>query len=220
MSHHLLDETSAKAFRFAKIRYLIIIGVIIAIICVCIALIIYQQNQKNKFAKIAKEYAEINSLYYQENLQNSNESVDSSSGDKVNHDKSMASFAQFALKHAKEPYGWQAAIRTANYYINQGNLQAAKELFEIIIPHTYNYPLIQMKVGTTLAGIYAELGEEAKSLEQIQYVNQIASNPLPEETGLFYSQILYLFNKTDEARQKLSTLTSEQAKIWLHYIEK
>lgn len=220
MSHHLLDETSAKAFRSAKIRYLIILGAIIATVLVCIALIIYQQNQKNKFAKIAKEYAEINSLFYQENLQNSNESPDSSSNDTVNHDKSMASFAQFALKHAKEPYGWQAAIRTANYYIKQGNLQAAKELFEIIIPNTYNYPLIQMKVGTTLAGLYTQLGEEAKAVQQIEYVSKISSNPTAEQTVLFYAQILYVFDKFDDARQKLSTLTSEQAKIWLHYLEK
>lgn len=219
MSHHLLDETSAKAFRAAKLRYAIIIGSLIALAITCTGLVIYNQNQKNKFAKIAKEYAEINSLYYQENLQelNTSQNSESVSEQNVDHTKSMSLFAQFAVKHATEPYGWQAAIRTGNYYINQGNLQVAKELFEAIIPYTTKAPILQIKLGTVLSGIYTQENDTEKALQQIESTNKIAGNPLPEQTKLFQAKILYIFGKTDESRQISNTLNTAPAKIWLNY---
>lgn len=221
MSHKLLDETSAKAFRAAKLRYLFIVGAIVLISLICIGVFVYQNKQKKHLAKLSKEYAQIESLYYQENQQAQNTLSKSlqEQNQTVNHENSISKFRQFALEHAKDPYGWQAAIHVANYAINNDNIQATKELFEIIIPYTYNFPLLQIKFGTALAEIYINEKQYDKAIERLEYIDKIQNNPAREQTKLLYGQTLYLVGKTQEAKQVLESLNIPDAKTWLHYIE-
>ncbi len=221
MSHKLLDETSAKAFRAAKLRYLFIIGTIVFITLVCVGVFVYQNKQKKHLTTLAKEYAQIEALYYQENqlAQTSPSKSPQSNDEAVNHEKSMTKFREFALKHPKDSYGWQAAIRASNYAINSGNIQVAKELFETIIPNSYNFPLIQIKFGTALAEIYSTEKQYAKAIERLEYIETISSNPVLEQTKLLHAQILYQAGKKQEAIEILKYLNTEQAQTWLHYIE-
>jgi len=219
MPHQYLDETSAKAFRAAKLRYLFIVCTVLFITLVCIGVFIYQNKQKKSLAKLAQEYAHIESLYYQENQQTLKTSSASEQNQIIDHAKSIALFRQFAWSNARNSYGWQAAIRTVNYDINNGNIQAPKELLQRIIENSYNFPLIQIKFGLALSSIYVNEGNYDDALQQIEYLEKIPKNPIEEEVKLFHAQVLYKFNKKEEASDILKNLDSDKAKIWLGYIE-
>lgn len=234
----LFEETSYKAIKTAQRRKWTLIGLILTLLLIGIGILIYNQMTTSKNLKLANEYASIEEIFNKENLANQ-KTMEQFKGTlpkdfTPDFSKSMPLFVDFSKKYVKEPIGWQAAIRAATYYISKNANDKAKEILEPILQPSASYPLIQVKVRTTLAGIYAAEKNEQKALAELNVVEQIAQNPEPNQARLLKAQIHYtLGNKTEavkilnqiistnseQATQNQNSETQQQAKIWLNYLE-
>ena len=236
----LFEETSYRAIRIAQRRKWTLIALIASVIVIGLGFLIYNQAMSSKIQKLSKEYAEIEEVYNQENseIQKLAEAAKGNLPKDFSPDytKSMELFSQFSKKYASEPSGWQAAIRAGTYYISKGLNDKAKEILEPVVENAGNYPLIQIRVRTALAGIYSSEKNDQKALEQLKVVEEIPQNPLPNQARLLRAQILFISGNKAEAQKILNQIISsndpastslsnqasqiqQQAKIWLNYLE-
>ena len=236
--NNLFEETSYKAIKTAQRRKWTLIGLIVAILLVGVSLLIYNQMTTSKNLKLANEYANIEEIFNKENSENQ-KIIEQFKGNlpkdfSPNFEKSMPLFAEYAKKYVKEPIGWQAGIRSATYYISKNLNNKAKEILEPIVIYSAKYPLIQVKVRTTLAGIYLTEKQEQKALSEISIVEAIVQNPEPNQARLLKAQISYAMGDKEQAIKILNQIISsnseqnkqnqtseiqQQAKVWLNFLE-
>lgn len=238
----LFEETSYRAIKIAQRRKWTLITLIASVIVVGLGFLIYNQALNSKTQKLAIEYAGIEEVYNQENLefQKKSEAVKGNlpKNDLPDYTKSMDLFSQFSKKYASEPSSWQAAIRAGTYYISKGLNDKAKDILEPVIENAGRHPLIQVRVRTALAGIYIAEKNDQKALNELKVVEEIPQNPLPNQARLLRAQILFLSGNKTEALKILNQIISsnddvttptypssqasqiqQQAKIWLNYLE-
>jgi predicted negative regulator of RcsB-dependent stress response len=237
----LFEETSYRAIRVAQRRKWTLMALIASIILIGIGFLIYNQNLNSKTQKLATEYAEIEEVFNQENLEFQKKSETAKGKlpieNSPEYPKSMELFSQFSKKYSSEPSGWQAAIRAGTYYISKGLNEKAKEILEPVVENTGSHPLIQIRVRTALAGIYSSEKNNERALNELKVVEEIPQNPLPNQARLLRAQILFISGNKTEALKILNQIISsndtvsssdltnqasqiqQQAKIWLNYIE-
>lgn len=232
----LFEETSYQAIQAAHRKKWAYIGIFLVVAAVIAILVISDLMMSRAQNKVALEYASIEQIYQKEttDFQEKYKSSQPPQGAEPNYSKSMPLFSQFAVKHNNNPYGWQAAIRSATYFIAQKNPKQAQDILESILPHVQKFPLVQIKVRTTLASVYAAQNENAKALEQLNFVEKISDNPAPNQAKLLKAQILFVSGNKKEATQILNQIisatntgdsksssedqTRKQAQLWLSYI--
>lgn len=234
----LFEETSYKAIKTAQRRKWTLIGLVLALILVGVSILIYNQMTTSKNLRLANEYANIEEVFNKENLDNQ-KVIEQFKGNlpkdySPEFSKSMPLFTEFAKKYVKEPIGWQAGIRAATYYISKNNNDKAKEILEPIVQASARQPLIQVKVRTTLAGLYAAEKNEQKALDELKIVEAIPQNPEPNQARLLKAQLLFTMGDKNEAIKTLNQIvstnseqnkqsqnsdTQQQAKVWLNYLE-
>ncbi|APJ02748.1 tetratricopeptide repeat protein [Silvanigrella aquatica] len=239
----LFEETSYRAIRTAQRRKWTLISLIASVILFGIGILIYNQFVTSKNQRLAKEYSAIEEIYNQENLEFQKKYTEAKgnlpANVKADNAKSMEQFAQFAKTYASEPMGWLAGIRAGNYYITHDLNLKAKEILEPIVQTASNQPLIQVRVRTALAGIYAAEKDDQKALLELKIVEEIPQNPFPDQARFLRAQILYYSGNKAEALKILNQIISnpdssnsanplnqnagsqikQQAKIWLNYLE-
>ncbi|KAB8027749.1 tetratricopeptide repeat protein [Fluviispira multicolorata] len=237
----LFEETSYRAIKVAQRRKWTFIGSVLFVLVLGVSFIIYNNIAKNKESKLAAEFASIDMIYNQENL--AFQKLAEAAKDKLPQDaspdysNSMALFAQYALDHPAEPSGWQAAVRAASYFMTKGQNIKAKEVLESIESYVNKFPLVEIRVRTALASLYAEEQNSQKAIEELKRVEEIPSNPLPNQARLLKGQILFLSGNKPEAQKVFNQIISttseassldisgqtsqiqQQAKIWLSYID-
>jgi predicted negative regulator of RcsB-dependent stress response len=142
---------------------------------------------------------------YQKQLENL-QSIELAKDLRPDHGKSTPLFKEFADKYASHPLGWQAALRVAQESIKDKNFDEAISRLEPILPKTRSFPIMQVKIRDTLAGLYAEKGDFAKALAEIRIIEEISENPAPDQTLLRKAQFLYLSGDKDAARQLLEQI--------------
>jgi len=233
----LFEETSYQAIQAAqRKKWLFIAG--FAFVATVIAVLVikdYVSNQSQN--KIASEYAAIDLQYQKEtsDFQEKSQTTQNKSDKQATPDysKSMAQFKSFALSHSNDPYGWQAAIRCATYFIAQHDLASAQSVLNAIESKTNGYPLLHFKVATTLASLYTSQKENNKALEILSSLEKTENDSNLDQVHLLKAQILFVSGKKNEAIQVLNQLisssntselsadpnsTKHRAKIWLNYI--
>lgn len=237
----LFEETSYRAIKIAQRRKWTLIILIVSVVIIGLGFLIYNQALNSKEQKLAAEYAGIEEVYNQENLefQKKSEAAKANLPKDFSPDytKSMDLFSQFSKKYASEPSGWQAAIRASTYYISKGLNDKAKEVLEPVVENAGSHPLIQIRVRTALAGIYSSEKNNQKALDELKVVEEIPQNPLPNQARFLRAQILFLSGNKAESLKILNQIISssdnasitdptnqasqiqQQAKIWLNYLE-
>ncbi len=186
-------SNTTKALKLAHRRKWILTGAILFTVILTVCAFVYHQINESKEKVIASEYAAIDFAYSQE---------------KQDHNLSMAQFRTFSLKYPQNPYGWQAALRSSAYFISNNNLLEAQKQLEAILPYTSNENLIQIKIRTALAGIYADQNNVQKSLEQLVIVENLPRNPFPNQSRFLKAQILITAGNKTEARKVLNQIIS------------
>lgn len=237
----LFEETSYRAIKVAQRRKWTLVGLVSSIAVVGVGFLVYNQAINSKETKLSAEYSAIEEIYNQENsaFQKKVQAEKATLPKDASPDytRSMDSFFQFAKANPSEPIGWQAAIRAATYYISIGQNNKAKEILEPVVENAGRAPLIQVRVRTALAGIYASEQNEQRAIEELKVVEEIPQNPLPNQARLLRAQILFLSGNKEEAQKILNQIISspsevassdfssqgsqiqQQAKIWLNYLE-
>ncbi|WP_186649627.1 tetratricopeptide repeat protein [Fluviispira vulneris] len=240
-ANSLFEETSYRAIRVAQRRKWTLIGSILLVFIVGITFLVYNNIVKNRESKLAAEFASIDSIYNQENMafqKLANAAKENLPKDQMpDNTNSMNLFAQFAKDHPTEPSGWQAAVRAASYFIAKGQNNKAKEVLEPIENNLNKYPLVEIRVRTALATIYAAEQNNTKALEELKLVEDIPANPMPNQARFLQGQILFLSGNKQEAQKVFSQIIStssektppemstqasqiqQQARIWLNYLD-
>lgn len=206
-------DQSAKAIRAAYRRKWMLIGALGLIVASAIAAVVVHQNNKASERVFTQQYLKAQELFNQEieefreklskseNLQN----VDSLEPD---HTGSTPLFREFAQAHPDHPLGWQAALQVAQQSMASGSFQEAVDLLAPMVPKTRRFPIMQVKLRETLAGLYAELGDYEKALAELDIVEKIPENPLPAATALRRAQFLFLSGDKTGAQGLLEQLAS------------
>ncbi len=206
-----------------------------------IGLIVISWQQNTKDLQLAQEYAAIEVVYHQEALasQKKMETEKNFDSNLLEYPRSMELFAQFAKKYPRFPIGWQAAVRSATYYLSKKQDDKAQEVLESVIQYLdfKKSVLLQIRIRSALAGIYAAAKKNQKAIHELQIVEGIPENPFPEQARFLRAQILFLSGKKEEAQKLLNQIVSsmpektelphssqnleiyQQAKIWLNYLE-
>lgn len=232
----LFEETSYQAIQAAHRKKWTFIGIFLLVITIITALIAKDYFSSRAQSKIADEYARIDLIYQKENavFQEKTKTASATKNSEADYSQSMPLFYKFALDHKDNPYGWQAAIRTAAYFIAKDKNKEAEEVLVAILPSIEKFPLVQSKVGMTLASVYAAQKENAKAIEELSKVENLAENPTPNQTRLLKAQILFASGNKKEANKVLNQIisspaptdntfgsedqTKKQAQLWLSYI--
>lgn len=232
----LFEETSYQAIQAAHRKKWAYIGIFLVVAAVIAILVISDLMMSRAQNKLATEYASIEQIFQKEttDFQEKYKSSQPPQGAEPDYSKSMPLFSQFALKHNSTPYGWQAAIRSATYFMAKKNPKQAQDVLEAILPHVQKFPLVQVKVRMTLASIYTTEKDNAKAIEQLDLVEKISDNPAPNQAKLLKAQILFvsgnkkeasqIFNQiisatnTDDSKSSSEDQTRKQAQLWLSYI--
>lgn len=210
------DTNARKAIQIAHRRKWTLIGFILFTIILIIVFFVVHQIKSSKELLIANEFAEIDNIYnqenmvYQEKLQEQKSNTSSQPIPKLEPDysTSMSRFYEFALKYPHNPNAWQAAIRSSTYFISKNNLEFAQKELEAILPFTSQHELIQIKIRTTLAGIYATQNNSQKALEQFKIVENLPHNPNPNQSRLLKAQFLISLGQIAEAKKVLNQIIS------------
>ena len=203
-------------------KTLFICFIILVVVCI-IGFFTYFQAMSSHEKTIAKEYDAIEQIYQQENLAyqqkvselkdknpaSSNE-LESTKID-PNYEISMPQFYQFALKYPQDPFGWLAALRSSTYFIQQNKLDEAKKELELILPHTNKKTILQIKLRTTLAGIYASQNLFPQALKQLSILENYPHNPLKNQSLLLRAQILIASNNIPDAKKALYQIIATPA---------
>lgn len=218
-NNKLFDNNALKAIQAAQRRKWTFIGLICGIIVVIIAAVIYHEIHAAQENKIAAEYTTIDEIYNQENLayqqtiqakkaDKTQQGNQSESKTEPDYEKSMATMKDFALKYPESPYGWQAAIRSSTYFITKNKPEDALKELETVLPYTSRQDLVQIKIRTSLAGIYASQNNTAKAIEQLNIVENLPHNPLPNQSRFLKAQILIAAGNKEEAKRVLNQIIS------------
>lgn len=199
----------------------IIIGAFFLVIALIAMSIIFHQVRLSHEKILAKEFAEIDSIYNQETVDFQKKQADQVEKDKAaktvtppdqnvepDYTQSMQKFSDFALKNPQSPYAWEAAIRAASYYISKNNYEVAQKDLESILPFSSNQQLIQIKVRTTLAGIYVRENNVSKAIEELTIVQNYPKNPYPDQSRYLKAEILLTSGNKDEAKKVLNEIIS------------
>ena len=214
------DNNAMKAIKGAHRRKWTLIGAIFLLLVIIICIVIYHTIKTARENVIANQYAEIDSIYNQENLvyqQKIQEQKDNKSpttaatiAAKIDPDysTSMPKFRDFALKYPQDPYGWQAAIRSSTYFISNNKPEDAQKELEAVLPYTSNQDLVQIKIRTALAGVYASQSNTQKALDQLTIVENLPHNPLPNQSRFLKAQILVAAGNKADAKKVLNQIMS------------
>jgi thioredoxin-like negative regulator of GroEL len=232
----IFEETSYQAIQAAHRKKWTFIGVFLLVITIITALIAKDYFSSRSQNKIANEYARIDLIYQKETaaFQEKTKTASVAKNSEADYSQSMPLFYKFALEHKDNPYGWQAAIRTATYFIAKDKNKEAEEVLTAISPNIQKFPLVQTKVGMTLASVYAAQKNNAKAIEELSKVENLAENPMPNQARLLKAQILFVSGNKKEANKILNQIisspvpadskpgsedqTKKQAQLWLSYI--
>lgn len=231
----LFEETSYQAIQAAHRKKWTFIGVFLLVITIIATLIAKDYFSSQSQNKISAEYARIDLVYQKETalFQEKTKNAPATQNSEADYSQSMPLFYKFALEHKDSPYGWQAAIRAATYFIAKDKNKEAEEVLAAILPNIQKFPLVQSKVGMTLASIYAAQKNNAKALEELDKIEKLAENPTPNQTRLLKAQILFVSGNKKEASKILNQIisspapidskpgsddqTKKQAQLWLSY---
>lgn len=217
MNRKIFDDNAGKAIQKAQRRRWVLIGFFLASFTLTILLVVYHQINSSKEAKIAQDYTNIEDIYNQENLifqqtlekQKNQANLNS----EPEHAVSMSQFRDFVLKYPQNPYAWQAAVRSSTYYIMKNNYEDAKKTLEVVLPYVYKFELLQVKIRTTLAGIYANENNVTKAIEQLNIVENLPHNPMPNQSRLLKAQILMASSNNEEAKKVLNQIISSPNQV-------
>ncbi|MES2615932.1 MAG: tetratricopeptide repeat protein [Bdellovibrionota bacterium] len=191
----LFEDNAMKAIKVAHRRKWTSIIAAVFVLLVIIAVVVYHEVKSSRDAVLAEQYTEIENIFNQENTDN--------------HSNSMPKFRDFAIKNPQNPYGWQAAIRSSIYFIKINKLVDAQKLLEAVLPYTLNHELVQIKIRTALAGIYASQNNIPKAIEELTIVENFPHNPMPNQSRFLKAQIYAAANKQAEAKKVLNQIISE-----------
>ena len=124
----------------------------------------------------------------------------------------MTLFEQFALEHPKEPYGWQAVFVQVTITLIMEIFKQQKNFLTTIIPYTYKFPLIYIKLNMRSPGIMPTKMMPQMHCNIFLIILGKLRNPISDQTKFYHAKILHAFDKSEEARQILNTLTTEGCK--------
>ncbi len=216
VNHKLFEDNALKAIKSAHRRKWTLIGLVFVVVLGLITVVIFHEINVSRENVIANKYAEIEEIYNQENAayqqkMQQKKGVESLETEVPDYSVSMARFQNFALKYPKNPYAWQAAIRSSTYFIMNNKIIEAQKELEAVLPYTSKYDLIQIKIRTTLAGMYATQNNTSKALEQLAIVEKLPHNPMPNQSRLLSAQILVSVGNLTDAKKMLNQIISSQS---------
>jgi predicted negative regulator of RcsB-dependent stress response len=206
-------DRSEAAIRAAFRRKWTLIGTVVLVIGAGVGVLSAHLARERAERSLTKAYLAAQTAYedeldaYQKQLQ-SLEDIEKAKDLRPNHDKSTPLFKEFAETYAGHPLAWQASLRLAQEEMKNKNFDEAIRRLEPILPRTRAFPLVQVKVRETLAGLYAEKGDFSRALSELALVEKIAENPLPQGTLLRKAQFAYLSGDKEGAGKLLAELAS------------
>lgn len=229
----LFEDNSYQAIKKAQLRLWTSIGTVVVIVIAICLFVVFNQMKSTKDEKISSEYSSIANIYSQE-LIDFNRKKDSSPNASPDHTQSADLFAKFAKVNKENPYGWQAALQSATYFIETNKYPSAQEVLEVIAPYISASGLLQIKVKTTLATLYSMQKDYDKAISELTFVENMKNNPFPGQAALLKGKILFIAGKKADAQKVFSDLIArsgsdksvsaerekliQQAKIWLSYV--
>lgn len=213
----IFEETSERAIRAAHRRKWTVIATVGLVVAIGAGLLIFSWQKGRDERALTQSFLDIEAVYQGE-LQSFEDKL--RADPKLNtpdarpdHAASTQKFSEFAKAHVKSPLGWQAALRAANNLIEQQKYAEAQALLEPLLIKTLKHMVFQVRVRKTLAGLLAEQGQFDPALEQLNFLEKLADNPLVPEVRLMKAQVLYKKGQKDEAGKILRELAADKSTV-------
>lgn len=206
------DDTAMNAIRAAHRRQWTTIASLIAVVLLGVGVYAYSHWSKNREDNIVNEYMQADLLFQTEN-ETFMKSMQMPGADiaklgRPDHAASAEKFESFSLKFPKHPLAWVANFRAATEFVESGKTEKATVLLASILPLTLNNMLIQVRVRRTLAGIYADKGDYARALGELDILEKMPDNPALSENKLFRAKVLHLSGDNEKAGKILRELAT------------
>ncbi|MFZ9521389.1 MAG: YfgM family protein [Silvanigrellaceae bacterium] len=230
----IFEETSERAIKAAHRRKWTMIATVALVVLIGAGLLGFSWYKGRQERALTQAYLEIDAIY-----QNENQAFEEKlkTDPKLNtpdarpdHAGSTQKFEEFAKTYSKAPIGWQAALRASNNYIEQQKYAEAQALLEPLLIKTLKHVVFQVRVRKTLAGILAEQGQMDKALEELNFLEKLAENPIVADVKLMRAQILFKKGQKEDAANLLRELAADkspaegsarsiasEAALWLGY---
>ncbi|MEN9826187.1 MAG: hypothetical protein RI953_1932 [Pseudomonadota bacterium] len=234
MKRPIFEETSERAIKAAHRRKWTMIATIGLVLLLGAGLLGFSWYTARQERALTQAFLEIDSIYQTEN-QTFEEKLRldpklNTPDARPDHTASTQKFEAFAKANDKSALGWQAALRAANFYIEQQKFAEAQALLEPLLIKTLKYVIFQVRVRKTLAGILAEQGQLDQAIEQLSFLEKLPDNPLVADVKLMRAQILFKKGQKEEAGKILRELAADktpaeggarsvasEAALWLGY---
>lgn len=230
----LFEETSDRAIRTAHRRKWTFFGTLGLLVGVAVGIWFWHAREQALVREMTTEYLAIEAAFGEE--QQKFQDAQKAAGDKADftkspdHAASAQKFAEYARKYPEEPLGWQAALRASSLLIEQKKTKDAQDLLENVTRRTLKNNVAQARLRRTLAGVYADQGDYAKAISELEFAEKLPDNPVLDETRLLRAQFLYLAGRKDDAAKLLKELSASagldatgarsvatEASLWLGY---
>lgn len=229
-------DNTEKVMRDLALRKGIRMVVLIGLILATVGFYLLHSFYKSADREMTTAYLKAVSVYekeleaFSEKLQNT-EDLSKVADLRPDHSKSATLFLEFAKAYPDEAMGWDAALRVAQHQIRESQVEEALGLLDPLVRKTRRFPIFQVKVRRTLAGLYAEKGEFGKAFQELDVIEKVKESPIREESLLFKGQLLYLSGDQKGAGELLSKLAdggqvgdvivsqeiAADAALWLNY---
>ncbi|MEY3901000.1 MAG: hypothetical protein RL189_306 [Pseudomonadota bacterium] len=211
----IFEETSERAIRAAHRRKWTVIATVGIIVAIGTGLLIFSWQKGRQARALTQSFIEIDALYqgeiqaFEEKLK-ANPQLNTPDA-RPDHAGSTQKFAEFAKLNVKSPIGWHAALRASGQFIEQQKYAEAQALLEPLLIKTLKHVVFQVRVRKTLAGLLAEQGQIDQALEQLNFLEKLADNPMVPEVKLMRAQLLYSKGQKEEAAKLLRELSADKS---------
>ena len=206
-------DRSQLAIKAAFRRKWTLIGFSTFLLLVAIGLAVFNYASHTRERELTNAYLKTQSVFDEElkafserlskmeNLENAQDLT-------PDHSKSTPLYLEFATQYKEHPLGWQAALKAAQEILKEKKYDQAVSLLLPLLPQTRRFPILQVKVRQTLAGVYAEQGDYAKALGELALLEKIPENPFIDLTLLTIAQYTYLSGDKETAAKLLQDLAN------------
>jgi predicted negative regulator of RcsB-dependent stress response len=211
----IFEETSGKAIQAAHRRKWTLVATVGLVVGLIVGLLVYSNRMTAAEDVLVQQYLEIDAKFIAEN-QAFEERMRANPADytptaRPDNTESTKGFTEFAKANVKSALGWHAALRASAALIEKQQFAEAQALLDPLLIRTLKHVVFQVRVRKTLAGLLAEQGKFDEAIEQLNFLEKYADNPMVSEVRLTRAQYLYKKGDKEAAAQLLRELVADSA---------